>query len=171
MLRASLLHQHVSRLRKPKTLHCLLQGRFEVGDGKRAAALLHALQLRRDHIAQYKFAGYLQPAVEIDSCQDRFQGIDQQSGFATSAALFFSAAQPQVVAQLQLLCYLDEVPFADQMGSQFGKLPFTKLGKTLKQLLACNQREHGIAQKLELLVVANFIFALARRLRFLLPGL
>ena len=63
------------------------------------------------------------------------------------------------------------MPFADQMCSQLGKFAFTKVGETLKQLLARNQRQHRIAQKLELLVVADFIFALARRLRFLLPGL
>ena len=59
--------------------------------------LLHALQLRCDHIAQHKFAGYFQPAVEIDRRQNRFQRIDQQRGFATPATLFLSPAQPQIV--------------------------------------------------------------------------
>src|SRR5450432_579913 len=63
------------------------------------------------------------------------------------------------------------MPLADQVRPQFGELALAELGKTLEQFFAGHQRQHGVAQEFELLVVADSIFALARLLRLLLPRL
>ena len=57
------------------------------------------------------------------------------------------------------------------MRPELRKFAFAKLGKSLKQLLAGNQSQHRVSQKLKLLVVADFVLALARLLRFLFPRL
>ena len=57
------------------------------------------------------------------------------------------------------------------MRTKLRKFPFTKLGKPLEQFLACNQSQYRISQKLELLVVADLVLALARLLRFHLARL
>src|SRR5216683_6756819 len=62
------------------------------------------------------------------------------------------------------------MPFADEVGAKFGKFPFPKLRKSLEQLFAGDQRQHGIAQELHLFVVADVVL-IAGLLRFLLPRL
>ena len=58
------------------------------------------------------------------------------------------------------------------MGAKFGKLAFAEVRKSLKQFFAGNQRQHGVAQKFQLLVVADFIFIVGDGLlRFLLARL
>src|SRR5579859_11984 len=63
------------------------------------------------------------------------------------------------------------MPLAYQMRPQLRKFPFPELGKALVQFFAGHQRQHGIAQKLQLLVIADPVFAVARLLRFLLACL
>src|SRR5579863_4966458 len=57
------------------------------------------------------------------------------------------------------------------MRAQLGKFALAKMGKALKQFFAGDERQHGIAQELQLFVVADLVFALARLLRFLFAGL
>src|SRR5207302_3529533 len=57
------------------------------------------------------------------------------------------------------------------MRSQLRQFTFPKLRKALQQFFARHQRQHRIPQKLQLLVVADLVLALARLLRFLLPRL
>src|SRR5579864_408459 len=63
------------------------------------------------------------------------------------------------------------MPFAYQVGAQFGKLALPELWKPLVQFLAGHQRQHGIAQKLQLLVVADLVLAVPSLLRFLFARL
>src|SRR5579872_1350268 len=63
------------------------------------------------------------------------------------------------------------MPFAHQVGAQFGKLALPELRKPLVEFLASHQRQHGIAQELQLLIVADLVLAVPSLLRFLLAGL
>lgn len=57
------------------------------------------------------------------------------------------------------------------MRAQLGKFALAKMRKPLKKLFAGNQRQHGVAQKLQLFVIADLVFALTGLLRFLLARL
>src|SRR5580658_2856258 len=57
------------------------------------------------------------------------------------------------------------------MRAQLGKFAFAKMGKALKKLFAGNHGEHGIAQKLQLFVITDLIFAFPGLLRFLFARL
>ena len=63
------------------------------------------------------------------------------------------------------------MPLAHQVRPQLRKLALPELRKPLEQLFAGHQRQHRISQKLQLLVVADRVLALARLLRFLLSRL
>src|SRR5690348_3224270 len=63
------------------------------------------------------------------------------------------------------------MPFAHQMSAQFGKFALPELRKPLVKFLASHQRQHGVAQKLQLLIVADLVLAVPSLLRFLLAGL
>src|SRR4029077_4928587 len=120
-----------------------------------------------------KLACRLQSPIEVNRGENRFQRIHQERGLSATAAFLFAPAQSQVVTQFELLRYLDQVPFADQMGAQLREFTFAKLWKPLEQLLAGDERQHRVAQKFHLLVVADLIFAVRSRqlLRFLFTRL
>ena len=59
------------------------------------------------------------------------------------------------MSQIQLLRNSDQVPLANQMGTQFGELSLAKIGQPLKQLLTGNQAENRVPKKLQLLVVPH----------------
>src|SRR5438874_1417631 len=48
------------------------------------------------------------------------------------------------MSQIQLLRNSDQVPLANQMGTQFGELSLAKIGQPLKQLLTGNQAQHHV---------------------------
>ncbi len=52
VLRSGLFDEHVRGLRQAETLHRFLQGGFKIRHGQRAAAALHPLQFRSNHVAQ-----------------------------------------------------------------------------------------------------------------------
>src|SRR6202022_4242607 len=99
---------------------------------KSAAFALHSCQFGGYDFAHHELARRLESSIQIYRRQDGFQRIDQQSRLAASSALFFASPQSQVVAKFQLLRYLDQMPFADQVGAKFGKLAFPKLRKPLE---------------------------------------
>src|ERR1051326_1477118 len=63
------------------------------------------------------------------------------------------------------------MPFAHQMSAEFGKLALPELRKPLVEFLARHQRQHGVAEKLQLLIVADLALGVPSLLRFLLAGL
>ena len=90
---------------------------------------------------------------------------------AAATALFLSPPQTQVVAQFKLLSDLNQMPFTDQVGAQLREFALAKLRETLKQLFTGDQRQHSVAQKLQLLIITDLIFGFCRLLRFLLARL
>ena len=59
------------------------------------------------------------------------------------------------------------MPLAHHMGAQLREFSFAKMRKALKQFFAGDECENRIAKKLQLLVVVDLKFVLARLLRFL----
>ena len=119
----------------------------------------------------HKLTCRFQSAVQIHGRQNRFQSINQQRSLAAATALFLSPPQTQVVAQFKLLSDLNQMPFTDQVGAQLREFALAKLRETLKQLFTGDQRQHSVAQKLQLLIITDLIFGFCRLLRFLLARL
>src|SRR5512146_682100 len=64
-------------------------------------------------------------------------------------------AQAQVLAQAQFLRRAHQVALAHQVRPRLRQLPFTELRVAGEQLLAGHEAQHGVAQELQLLVVAQ----------------
>lgn len=73
--------------------------------------------------------------------------------------------------QLEFLGHADKVSFADQMSPQLRQFSFVESGKMPEQLLAGDQSENGIAEKLQLLIVTHPWPQTRRLNRFYFPGL
>ena len=116
-------------------------------------------------------AGDFEPAVEVESRQNRFQRIHQQSGFQTSATLFFASPQPQIGPQPQRLRHLYQVPFAHQVSAQLRKLTLAKRWEATEQFLTRYQRQDSVSQELKLLIVPRPLPILGGLLGFEFPRL
>src|SRR5262249_26123058 len=108
-----------------------------------------------DNRAQNKVTYHDPSTIEIESCQDRFERVHQQRCLVASAALFLTASQSQILADLKPLRDTVQVPLSNEMRAQLRQLSFVKSGKAVKQSLATHEPQHGIAQKLEHFVVAT----------------
>src|SRR4029077_14231618 len=81
--------------------------------------------------------------------------VHQKGSLVAPPAFFLASTQPQVMPEFQLPRHLDQMFLTDQMRPQFRKLPFSKMGKAVKQLLRRNQPQDGVSQELKLLVVSH----------------
>ena len=74
---------------------------------------------------------------------------------APQAALVLAAAEAQVAAQADGLGDLRHVLAADQLSADAGQLALMPLRMKQKQRLGHHQSQHGVAQKLQALIVAG----------------
>ena len=86
---------------------------------------------------------HIEPSVEEERGDNRFQGVDQQRDFTASAATLLATAEVQVVADPELVRRAQQPSRADYMGPQFGELAFVIFRETPKQLLADNKGEYS----------------------------
>ena len=119
VLRSRFLHQNIGGLRHAQSLQRFLQRRFEIGHGERAPLPLHRSSSGARMSRRINSRAGSISAVQINRRQDRFQRINQQRRLAAPSAFFLAPAQPQVVAQLKLLSYSNQMPFTDHVGAQF----------------------------------------------------
>ena len=153
VLGAGFFHKYIRCLRTTHGLQRFLQRRLKVHHRDAADVRVHTLQLWNDDAFENKSPGGLQPAIEINGRQNRFQRIDQQRRFSAPAAFFFAAAQAQIVTQLQRLRHADQMTLADQVGAQFRKLTFAKMRESPEKFFTGYQRQDRVPEKLQLLVV------------------
>ena len=141
----------------------LLQSGFVVGyEEHLAAGVGEPIELRLQNMGENKGARREESAIEIQGGEDGFDGVSQQGGFAAASGLLLAASKPEIAAELQLLGAVHQVIGIDQMSAELGKFTFLIGRKALEQFLAGDQLQDGIAEKLQLLVVARRASGLSR---------
>ena len=100
---------------------------------------VHVRQFRLHNRAHDEVPRHLPAAIQIHGGQNRLQRIDQKACFGAPATFFFAAAEAHVLANMQLLGDVQQMPLPYQVSAQLGKLPFMKFREALKQRLAGHQ--------------------------------
>ena len=115
--------------------------------------IANIFHLRFKEIQHYP-AGLLKAAVEINSTDNGFERIHQQSLFCPAAGFFFASSELQVLAQVDSFCVFHEIRRADKESFQLRQLPFRQTGMRPEKKIADEKSQDCVAQKFQLLVVA-----------------
>lgn len=102
------------RLRK------LLKSTFEIDDGKRRSGPERS-QIPGDvpaHQPAYRFDA----SVQIDACDESFDGIRKKRFLASAARQFFSPAKQKILTKIELLSDVVQVIGTDKMSFELGEL-------------------------------------------------
>ena len=113
------------------------------------------VELGLQNVGEDEGTGHKEAAIQVEGGEDGLDGIGEQSGFAAASGFLLAAAEAEIAAQLQQMGAVEEVIGIDEVGAQFGELAFLVGREALEKLLAGDQLQHGIAEKLELLVVGG----------------
>ncbi len=96
-----------------------LKSRFVIRDREPVHGVsLEALHLRLDDEAEYEIANTVDAGVQIQRGEERLKSIDLKRYLATPAALLLTFSEPQVPADVQLLCRTNEMFFTHEVCAQ-----------------------------------------------------
>ena len=113
-------------------------------------------QRRLDDLAMDQGGGWAEAAIDVERGDHSLEGVCEQSRLATTTtALFSAAAESQVGSKIHAGCNGGEVLSTHQGGAQAGEISFTRGGEVGEERLGDDQAEHGVSQKLELLIVGR----------------
>ncbi len=108
-----------------------------------------------DDAPHHQLACRLQSTIEVNRRQNCLQGVHQQGCLVAAAAFLFASSQVQVVAQLQFLGHSNQMPFADQVGTEFGEFALSKRGQAVVELFGGDESEDRVPEELQLFVVSH----------------
>ena len=105
MVGAALIGEDVVGLAGAGGLEMLLQGGFVVADGSAEglAGLDGEVEIREGGLDDVLFdegAGGVEAAIEVEGCDDGFEGVGEECGLAAAAALFFAATEAEALATI-----------------------------------------------------------------------
>ena len=138
-------HRHLARLQP------FLQG----GLGVLAPNLHGGLGHQRLEQAQHEIAGSIEPRIQIDGTNDGLQRICQDRCTLSPPAFGFTLAQAHDVRQAQLQRQTMQGVLPHQVGTNAGQIPLVAAIEASVQQRRNAQTQHGIAQKLQALVVVS----------------
>ena len=96
---------------------------------------------------------HLHAAVQIQGGDDGLKGIGHHAGAGAAAAALLAPAQTQILAQIDLLCKLEQRTLADQAGTDAGQVALRPVGVGVEQIICRDDLQHAVAQKFQPLVV------------------
>ena len=99
--------------------------------------------------------GRFEPAVQIDGGDQRLVAVGQQRLLEAAAGLLLAAAQDQMLAEPELLGMPRQRLRRDDGGLDLRLLAFVVVRVLMEQRVGHDQAEHGVAEKLERLVVGH----------------
>jgi len=118
-------------------------------------ALVEALGSGIDHGALDESARAFESRIEIECSDHGFKAVGEQHRFTATAVALFSAAEAEMVTEMDRLCDIAKMPAADQRGTQTGEIAFLKIGKGFVERLRDDETEDCVAEELELFVVVR----------------
>ena len=99
-------------------------------------------------------------AIQIDRCKKSLRGVCQNRGALSAAAGFFTAAQLQILSQLQLSRDLIQTLLTHQCCTDAGQITLRQIRMLRKQEFCRHKPQHGIPQKLQPLVAVQVVGAM-----------
>ena len=108
-------------------LEVLLEGGLVVADGSAEGlggcqGAVKIGQRGLDDVVFDEGAGGVESAVEVESGDDGFEGVGEESGLLAASALLFSAAEAKVRPKVDALGDVAEMTAADEGGAEAGQL-------------------------------------------------
>ncbi len=97
----------------------------------------------------------IEPAVKVKSGDDGLEGVGEQRGLVATAALLFAATEAKHGSQANPFGDLAEMTAADERGTQAGEFALASVWEETVETLGCGETEDGVADELQLLVVAG----------------
>jgi hypothetical protein len=119
--------------------------------------VLEDLLEEHEHKCLDELFGYCIALVQIDSADQGFNGIGQDIGIVSAAALVFAFAQIQVVAEIDPPGGLVEIFLAYQSSTDAGHFAFRSIGHGIKQVFGSHQFEYRITEELQAFVVIGLV--------------
>ena len=134
----ALVGEDVVRLAGAGGLEMLLQRGFVIADGSAegVAALHGEVKIRQGGLDDVLFdegAGGVETAIEVEGCDDGFEGVGEECGLAAAAALFFAATEAEERAEVDASGDLAEVAAADEGGAEAGQFAFARGGEAMEE--------------------------------------
>ena len=154
MVRTLFLYHDVAGLGPSGGVHRLLQSRFVVHHWQfSATVLVYFGEFGFQNVSQDEGVRDGQASIQIKRRDDSFEGIDEKSALGAAAAAFLPFAEVKVLSNFQFARRAQESAGTDHMGPELGQLAFVILGKAAKEFLADHERQNGITQEFQLLIV------------------
>jgi hypothetical protein len=100
-------------------------------------------------------AGGVEAAIEVEGCDDGFEGVGEECGLAAAAALFFAATEAEERAEVDASGDLAEVAAADEGGAEAGQFAFARGGEAMEERFGDDEAENGVTDELKLFVVGG----------------
>ena len=136
VVRAGLRFHFVFGRRGAPGLQHLLQRGFVIAHAVAALqSFVEALRCGIDNGALHEGAGDVDSGIEIERGEHGLKAVGEQHGLVAAAVALLAAAEAEVVAEMQRLRHIAEMPAADQRGAQPGEVAFLKIGKRFVQRL------------------------------------
>ena len=153
VLRPLFADDEIARRRQLQSLRHFLQGALIIRHGAIHASFGH--REGADHVRFDERARGVEAAVQVDRRDQRFHGVRQQSFLGASSAHLLAAAEEQEIAQRQRLRHFVETGGAHQVSLELGQTAFRRGRKAAHQAVADHEPQDGVAQELQLLVIAG----------------
>lgn len=103
--------------------------------------------------AKHELASRIKAAIQIHRANHRLKGIGYGGATASAAAGLLTAAEDDMLPQVQPAGLTGKRGPVHQLGARLGKRAFTELGKAGVQLAGDHELDDGVAEKFEALVV------------------
>jgi hypothetical protein len=150
---AGLRGEDVLRLPGACSLKMLLQGGFVVADGSRegVACLQGDVQLRDrrlDDVLFNEVAGGGKSSIEVECGDDGFDGVGEQCGFFSAAALLFTSSEAQEISNADAGGNTAKMTTTDERGAEASEFAFARVWKSAKERFGNNKPEDCVADEL-----------------------
>src|ERR1700735_4062849 len=108
---------------------------------------------RFDDVLFDEGAGGNQSAGEVESRDDRFEGVGEKSRLSAAATLFFTAAETKQRAEVDASGNLTEMTAADEGGAEAREFAFARSWESAEERFGNGETENRVAYELQLFVV------------------
>jgi hypothetical protein len=162
MVGAALVGEDIVGLAGSCGLEVLLQGGFVVADSSAEGVpgLEGEVKIGKGGLDDVLFdegARHGQTTVEVESGDDRFEGVGEESGLSAAAALLFTATEKKERAEVDARGDLAKMTTADERGAETGEFAFARGWKAAEERFGDCEAKDGVTDELELFVVGGWI--------------
>jgi hypothetical protein len=157
---AALGGEDVLRLAGAGSLEVLLESGLVIADGsgEGTSGGESTVKFRKRGLYDVAFdegSRGVESTVEIKGGDDGLEGVGEERGFLSSAALLFAATEAEHGSESDAIGDMAEMAAADERGTKTRELAFASVREETVEALGDGETEDSVADKFKLLVVAG----------------